>query len=179
MRVKRLLLMVMLGVAMTIISVGTTSMNQPAQAASKYTIKTFPKRLRGTWYWYDNYDHKVVRIKISAKKMINGKYTSRLHQRKESQYPKQGAKMKHPSWIIGRNFTYKGEKWTQTYGWYQSAGAGDYYRRVSHKIHGKKYATLQMAGGAGIWTDGYGYHTKKAAKANANRWFKGDRHNAY
>jgi len=47
---------------------------------------------------------------------------------------------------------------------------------VTHRIHRKKVQLLQMAGGAGIWTDGYGYHSKKAAKANAKRWFKGDRH---
>ncbi|MFC6164814.1 hypothetical protein ACFP3T_09060 [Lactiplantibacillus dongliensis] len=175
MKVKRLLVMFLATLAIMVSGLFLKPNDQKAQA-SAYTIKTFPKRIRGTWYTYDNYDHKIIRIKISTRKMSDGKYTNRLHSRKTTAYPKQGAKMKHPSWIIGRNFTYKGEHWTQTYGWYQSAGDGDYYRKVTHRIHGKKVQLLQMAGGAGIWTDGYGYHSKRAAKANAKRWFKGDRH---
>ncbi|MFC6180760.1 hypothetical protein [Lactiplantibacillus daowaiensis] len=174
-------LLVTLGMITVMATVGVTAPTaaQTAQAATKYTIKAFPKRLRGTWYTYDTYNHKIVKVRITAKKLVSDGYTSRLHSRKVTSYPKQGAKMKHPSWIIGYNFTYKGEKWTQTYGWYQSAGDGEYYRKIDHRINGKKYATLQMAGGAGIWTDGYGYHSKKAAKANGYRWFKGDRHQTF
>ncbi|MCT2887677.1 hypothetical protein EFS12_02090 [Levilactobacillus brevis] len=174
MKVNRLLVVV---VATLLATLGFAFLptHQVAQD-SQYTIKVFPKRIRGTWYTYDTYDKKTVRIRITEKKMMFGKSISRLHSRKTTAYPKVGAKVKHPSWIIGYNFKYKNEKWTQMYGWYQSAGAGSFYRRVQHKIHGKKYSMLQLAGGAGISTFGYAYHSKKEAKANANRWFSGDRH---
>jgi hypothetical protein len=176
MKIKRLLVMFLATLAIMVSGLFLKPSDQKVQA-SAYTIKTFPKRIRGTWYTYDRYDHKIFRIRISAKKLTENKYISRLHSRKKTAYPKLGAKIKHPSWIIGYTFTYKGEYWTQTYGWYQSAGAGDYYRKVNHRIHGKQYATLQLASGAGIWTDGYAYHSKKAAKAYSHHWFKGDRHN--
>lgn len=151
--------------------------NQLTAEAAKYSLKTFPKRIRGTWYTYDKYEHKTRTIKITAKTLKDGKYVSRLHARKVNANIPDHPKVVHSSWITADNYPVFGEHWVDVRGWYQTSGDGGYYRKVTHKIHGKKHTMLQMAGGAGVWTNSYGYHSKKLAKANANRWFKGDRHN--
>lgn len=176
MKFKRLLVITMATLAITVCGLFLKPNDQKAQA-STYTLKVFPKRIRGNWYTYDRYAHKVIRIKISAKKLIYGKTIQRLHSRKATSSTIPGTKVKHPSWIIG--YYYKGQHWTQTYGWYQGSGTGDYYRKIKHTIHGKKYNILQLASGGGLWTDGYAYHSKHAARANAHRWFKGDRHQRF
>ncbi|WP_203642669.1 hypothetical protein [Levilactobacillus andaensis] len=165
-----LVLSLVLGLGMA-----STSSNQTAYAKAKYTMKTFPKSIRGTWYSYQY--HKMYRIKITSKKITGSDFTNRLHSRKVTAYPKQSAKVKHPSWVTAGMMTVNHEHWVNVMGWYQSAGAGDDYRQVTHKIGGSQHSILQMAGGAGLWTYAHGYHSKHLAKKYANHYFKGERKN--
>jgi len=166
-----LVLSLVLGLGMA-----STSSNQTAYAKAKYTMKTFPKSIRGTWYSYQY--HEMDRIKITSKKITEIKEVSRLHSRKTTAYPKENAKMKHPSWVTARMMTVNHEHWVNVMGWYQTAGDGESYRQVTHKIGGSHHSILQMAGGAGFWTDSHGYHSKHLAKKYGNHYFKGERRNS-
>jgi len=173
MKLKRLLGMVALTLVVATVGTMQALTKQEVTAHASRTSRTFPKRLRGTWYTY--MDHKYYRMRITAKKMSYGGYVSQLHSRKKTFYSKVATHPKHPNWIISRNLTYKGQAWTWTYGWYQGAGAGEYYSRVTCNLDGHRYAAIQLASGAGIWTDGYAYHSKALAKRYAHTHFQGDR----
>lgn len=154
----------------------TRSSNQVAFAKTRRTLKTFPKSIRGTWYSYQ--DHKMSRTKITAKKIIGDGYVNRVHSRKENYSVKVGTKRKHPTWVIARMATLTNkERWVNTLGWYQTAGAGGSYRKTVHKLGGHKHAVLQTATGAGYWTFSHGYHSKHLAKKYGNHYFKGERKN--
>ncbi|WP_143462521.1 hypothetical protein [Levilactobacillus enshiensis] len=173
-RRRGMLLLLVLSLVLGLGMAATTS-NQTAYAKARYTMKTFPKSIRGTWYSYQY--HKMYRIKITAKKMTGTDFTSRLHSRKVTAYPKSGAKMKHPSWVTARMMTVDHEHWVNVMGWYQTAGDGESYRQVNHKIGGQRHRILQTASGAGFWTDSHGYQSKHLAKKYANHYFKGERIN--
>lgn len=168
---------IMLMVGLLALPLGTVALGSApvtAHAKAKTTLKTFPKSIRGTWYTYQY--HKMYRYKITSKKIVGTGFTNRLHSRKLSYAVKFPAKIKHPTWVVAQNTSaFKHEHWINVKGWYQSAGDGTYYRRMTRKIGGHKYATLQLASGADAWTDGNAYHSKKNAKKYANHYFKGER----
>ncbi|WP_125764733.1 hypothetical protein [Levilactobacillus mulengensis] len=154
----------------------TSSSNQVAFAKTRRTMKTFPKSIRGTWYSYQ--DHKMSRTKITAKKIVSDGYVYRLHSRKVTYVVKNNAKMKHPSWVTAGMITLSNkERWVNVMGWYQTAGDGSSYRKVTHKLAGHKHSILQVSVGAEFWTYSHGYHSKHLAKKYGNHYFKGERIN--
>lgn len=174
MRIKQWLFLGSLGVALMGVGLVATPVTV-AFAKANRTLRTFPKSIRGTWYTYNN--HHYYRVKITAKQMISAGTTQRLHSRKNVYFTgKPWAKRVHPSWIIAAHAYYQDEDWIWTYGWYQGAGAGNYYMRTSNYLEGKYHPALQLASGAGIWTDGYAYHTKHLARHYSNAHFEGDRY---
>jgi len=169
--VLMLVLSVMVGLGLAV-----TTSNKVAYAKTQTTMKKFPKSIRGTWYSYQF--HKMYRYKITAKKIVGSDFVNRLHSRSVTYTIKNNVKMTHPTWVTAGIFTLSNhERWVNVMGWYQTAGDGISYRRVTHKIGGQKHAILQMASGAGFWTDGHGYHSKHLAKKYSNHYFKGERKN--
>ncbi|WP_367295752.1 hypothetical protein [Levilactobacillus yonginensis] len=171
MNMKRMVTLLLATVTVSTAAV-TLGTQQVAAAKTRYTIRTFPKRMRGTWYTYSG--GRYYRVKITAKKISGAAGTWHLHPKKVTASTNFRSR-RHRNWIYGTTFKIDGEKWTWTYGWTQGAGAGDYYRGVAHRLNGKTYHTLQLASGAKAWTDGYAYHSKRAAKKYANRFFGNER----
>lgn len=173
MKINRVVILVLL--AMIVFTTGQAMLHPVTADAAGRTIRKFPKALRGTWYTYNQ--HHLYRLKIATTAITdNDGRTIHLHSRKLSSYPKPGTKAIHPTWVTGLNFTNQKEKWTQVYGWYQTAGAGDFYRVAHYKIHGKKIPVLQVASGAGIWTDVHGFQSKSLARHYTHKHFHGERY---
>ncbi|MCI1553561.1 MAG: hypothetical protein LKH74_06495 [Levilactobacillus sp.] len=152
-----------IGMLLLLVSLGGgLTMTQPAMAQGKRTLRSFPKRFRGTWYTYDS--GRYHRIKITAKTMRSDGWTYRLHSRSVSATGNPNS-TRHQHWIIAT----VGKKWLWTSDWNQTMGYGSYYGKQHRRLNGKNYAALQMAHGRNIQTDGYAYHSKATAKRFANQ----------
>lgn len=138
-----------------------------AQAA-QHTVATFPKSLRGTWYTYDS--HQYYRTRITAKTITVNGTTGHLHPVKAA-----GTNVQS-DWVQATPVTYRGEHWINVRGWFQAAGSGDDYRKVTHTLKGKRHAALQYASGSVFKTSTYGYRSKALAKTYAHHYYAGDRH---
>lgn len=129
----------------------------------------FPANMQGTWYTYDKTDNKVTSITISGNKLIDSaapndatevhKITDSEKQTNESLNPSTGDRNKQ-NWAYFRHIN----GWLNVYGWYQSAGAGEYYKVMTENINGKDVPVLAAASGAGIWLDNNYYRSQNLAQ---------------
>jgi len=149
-----------------------------ASAASKSTMKTFPKAYRHTWYHYSRGHYDTVTFgakRVGGLSYFNGvatKYVAYLHAHKLTT-----TKLKqHPSWSTAVNVTARQATWVNVRGWNQIMGAGDFYKVMSKSVSGQQHQVLSQAGGAGVWTDAHYYRSKVVAKQLGNRHFKGERY---
>ncbi|GAX00766.1 hypothetical protein [Secundilactobacillus silagei] len=149
----------------------------PTQASAKSTLKSFPMRLHRTWYHYDGHG-RYDTIHFSAKKIRSAQYydhkwyhyTSRLHHRNVNS----NKITKHPNWLVGQTYHYRGAFWTNTMGWNQTAGDGDSYKVETKRFHYRKIRVLSVAGGAENWISDHFYTHKRIAHKLGNHHFSGE-----
>ncbi|MDF7669500.1 hypothetical protein [Lactobacillus sp. ESL0703] len=135
-----------------------------AESNSNY-IKVYPKKMRGTWYYYDG--KKLCKEVIGKKTMTH--YTSG----KKDAYRVVHAYVAHDAstmnkeelahtknWVTAENRKIQGLNWVGIHGWSDAAGAGEFIN-VS-QIKGNK--VLTSANGAGVWVSYHAYKTPKLAK---------------
>lgn len=162
--------------ASTLLGTGTLLSVETPTTAQASTLKTFPKKMRGTWYYYNHQNHHYYKTRITAKAMIFDGYKETLHSRKSLFYhgnPKN--RQKYARWITAEHvYTTDDDDFIHTYGWYQGAGSGEFYQRTNNQLGGKLRPALQYCHGAGIITQGYAYRTKALAKRYARARFAED-----
>lgn len=149
---------------------------QTVKAASKKDIdefknlhvspKTFPKKMRGTWYSCSSDDNSLTKTVITKNKMIyrykNGKVTNSLHvYKKHSLNPKsKGYRRNRISWLFlnyVKPFKEKNRYYVVYRGWNQVLGTNVHYN-VS-KINGHEILTLS----SGFYVSDHSYKSKKLA----------------
>jgi len=123
-----------------------------------YSYSHLPKSMLGKWYTYTNYGYgkkKVYKIHLTNKNL-------RKYKKHKVYYGKQAKKALKTSkyWTATQTGKIHGYRWIHTYGWQQSAGAGDYLNL--HKFG--KHKVLTLAGGADIWASAHYYRSKSVAK---------------
>lgn len=150
---KRLIKGILL-LTMFLLAVCVSTTNASAKAVG-YSYSRLPKKMRGSWYTYTNFGYgkkKIYKIRLSNKNLRKYK--------KHKVY--QGEKVLKTSkyWTATQTGKIHGYTWIHTYGWQQSAGAGDYYN--VHKFG--KHQVLTLAGGAGVWVAAHYYRSKAVAR---------------
>lgn len=135
----------------------------------------FPADMQGTWYTYDKADDKVTSITISGNKLTGSEDpndVTEVHKITDSE--KQANKSTIDS--SRRNWAYFNHinGWLNVYGWYQSAGDGEYYKIMTENINGKNVPVLAAASGAGIWLDSNYYRSQDLAQQQQGTTYDGE-----
>lgn len=135
----------------------------------------FPADMQGTWYTYDKTDDKVTSITISGNKLTGSEDpndVTEVHKITDSE--KQANKSTIDS--SRRNWAYFNHinGWLNVYGWYQSAGDGEYYKVMTENINGKNVPVLAAASGAGIWLDSNYYRSQDLAQQQQDTTYDGE-----
>ncbi|MDF7673145.1 hypothetical protein PT281_07710 [Lactobacillus sp. ESL0701] len=172
MKFKRTLL-----IATALITLGTIVAIAPHPIAATTTkIKSYPKSMRGTWYYYDTYTQKLdkeVFTKKTAKFYVGKKkvgYNTLHTYVKHDQYLSNNAYLqKTGHWAYANNSTtINGLTWLNIRGWNQGMGDGAYYNTAT--LDGTEILT--NASGAKIWVDHHAYRTPELAKAFENKHYQ-------
>lgn len=134
---------------------------------SNWTLDIVPKSLRGTWYQYNpNHAYTIIRFDRhgyddifynKAHRNYHGYYSS-LHRENLSSNKMPKMTRKEQNWFCAMKESYKHHNWFCTDGWY--GAGGDEYRTAHHD------QKLIRTSGAGFWSDGNFYRTKKLARIN-------------
>lgn len=134
-------------------------------AQPKY-LTSLPANMRGTWYAYDG--NQLVTTKVTAKS-ITVQYAGEkankgtLHKYVDHNPLKMSKKeiKRTANWFFASQDTKKihGYKWVWTYGWQQTAGAGEYYTVSKYQGH----RVLTDSDGAGVWANSHSFKTKQLA----------------
>ena len=139
----------------------------------------FPANMQGTWYTYDKDSDKMMSITISGNKLTDSEDpndVTEVHKITDSE--KQANENTNPSTIDSskRNWAYFNHinGWLNVYGWYQSAGDGEYYKVMTENINGKDVPVLAAASGAGIWLDNNYYHSQDLAQQQQDTTYDGE-----
>lgn len=140
--------------------------NEPVQASrlNANLMRSFPKSVRGTWYYYyQSGSHKCYKIKITKNKFNNSRlrvYPNKFTVKDLFHFKRNDKKLGD---CIAFYATYHHQKWVHTRGYYQTAGDGDSYRVISIKSKHKRIKMMEMAGGAGNWIYGHAWQSKNLA----------------
>lgn len=139
----------------------------------------FPANMQGTWYTYDKDSDKMMSITISGNKLTDSEDpndVTEVHKITDSE--KQANENTNPSTIDSskRNWAYFNHinGWLNVYGWYQSAGDGEYYKVMTENINGKDVPVLAAASGAGIWLDNNYYRSQDLAQQQQDTTYDGE-----
>lgn len=139
----------------------------------------FPADMQGTWYTYDKDSDKMMSITISGNKLTDSEDpndVTEVHKITDSE--KQANENTNPSTIDSskRNWAYFNHinGWLNVYGWYQSAGDGEYYKVMTENINGKDVPVLAAASGAGIWLDNNYYRSQDLAQQQQDTTYDGE-----
>lgn len=139
----------------------------------------FPADMQGTWYTYDKDSDKMMSITISGNKLTDSEDpndVTEVHKITDSE--KQANENTNPSTIDSskRNWAYFNHinGWLNVYGWYQSAGDGEYYKIMTENINGKDVPVLAAASGAGIWLDNNYYRSQDLAQQQQDTTYDGE-----
>ncbi|WEV50666.1 hypothetical protein OZX69_06865 [Lactobacillus sp. ESL0731] len=163
-----------------LITLGTSSAIAPQPAAATTVkakkIKSYPKNMRGTWYYYDTYTKKLdkeVFTKKTAKFYVGKKkvgYTKLHAYTKHDPYTNDKAILKKTAhWTYADDtITVNGIIWLNIRGWNQGMGDGEYYNVATFDNN----EVLTSASGAKIWVDHHAYRTPELAKALKNKHYQ-------
>lgn len=142
----------------------------------------FPSNMQGTWYSYDKSDDKIITMTVSGNKMTysdNPDDTVEVHKitdaekQANAQVNNQGASDDQNN---RKNWAYfnQADGWLQVYGWYQSAGAGSFYKVLNENVNGQNVPVLAAASGAGIWVDSNFYRSQDLAQQQKDTTYPGE-----
>lgn len=156
------------------------SANQNSNSNSQLDAPdNFPANMQGTWYTYDKDSDKMMSITISGNKLTDSEDpndVTEVHKITDSE--KQANENTNPSTIDSskRNWAYFNHinGWLNVYGWYQSAGDGEYYKVMTENINGKDVPVLAAASGAGIWLDNNYYRSQDLAQQQQDTTYDGE-----
>ncbi|MBA1393841.1 hypothetical protein EQ500_08185 [Lactobacillus sp. XV13L] len=159
--------------ALVTVGAAGTAAAAPARAAqAKADTAVFPKKMHGTWYYYDT-DMKKVNKTIFTKTTRTifdekgKKFVAPLHPLKDGELDPQFDQT-YNTWIkIAGQPKAHGRRWINVQGFAAGAGDGIYYNVAKLKGH----KVLSMAYGAGIWHTDHCYKTAKLAKQLKNRHY--------
>ncbi|GKT03765.1 hypothetical protein [Furfurilactobacillus entadae] len=147
----------------------------------------FPASFNKTWYGINADTKKLDQLTFAGNKLMSGDTTVLIHTvtnrtaadkailSGKRQVSTTSEKNKRDHWAIYSSVTYKGQRWINLKGWYQSAGDGDFYRVGQETINGKKTPVLFAAGGADVWTNQHFYTSKRLANQMKDHHFEDDR----
>ncbi|WP_461213929.1 DUF4767 domain-containing protein [Lacticaseibacillus sp. GG6-2] len=157
-------------------SQSSSSSSQSTTTKSTNHAVVFDQQYQHTWYSYSAYDHKVHTQTFAANSIImdNGTpqpvYSINERTAADKAYlqstdagnPPDQAKM---SWGAAMNLKdTDGVSYINVRGWYQTAGAGGYYRIATRNLDGQSQPVLETASGAGMWVDSNYYLTRALAE---------------
>lgn len=137
--------------SLAMFTLGTTA----SAKKTGYSYSRLPKGMVGKWYAYTNFGYgkkKVYTVNLTNKNLRKYK--------KHKVYNGKKALKTSKYWTATQTGKIHGYRWIHTYGWQQSAGAGDYYNL--HKFG--KHQVLTIAEGAGVWDSTHYYRSKSVAK---------------
>ncbi|WP_159257178.1 DUF4767 domain-containing protein [Lactiplantibacillus pentosus] len=115
-----------------------------AGTASAVDANQWPQTYRGTWYYYDEYSHKVQSFTQNSTDDLKLDYEP-----------------------------FDGRKWINIKGAHQGAGAGNYVYLRYHYFDGRQIPVMMMGSGAEAWFDGNAYQSAATAQ-QMQRWQYGD-----
>ncbi|RRK11891.1 hypothetical protein D1831_00695 [Lactiplantibacillus garii] len=159
---KKILRLVLL-TAMFLLVMGAANTTVQAKRVG-YSYSRLPKRMRGTWYTYTNFGYgkkKIYKLHMTNKNLRKYK--------KHKVYIGKKARKTAKYWTATQTGKIHGYRWIHTYGWQQTAGAGDYFNL--HKFG--KHQVLTTAGGAGVWDSTNYYRSKRVAKKMTHKRYPG------
>lgn len=133
-------------------------------------LSQFPKNMQGTWYGVSY--GKLYTLSIAGNKLTQGDMTQEAHplserteaDNKASMSLDENSRSARQYWIeLLIDPPFKDGDWIDVYGWYQSAGAGSFYRVIPRTLDGQRVNVMDTASGAGQWLDCHFYPTKEMA----------------
>ncbi|WEV37358.1 hypothetical protein [Lactobacillus sp. ESL0677] len=137
---------------------------ETTQDNSNY-LTTYPKKLRGTWYYYNG---KKLCKEVIGKKTItdfsNGKKFSHLVLHADVAHDPattdKAELARTKNWVTAEKRKFQNLSWVGIHGWSDAAGAGNFINVSQLKGH----KVLTSAYGSGVWADYHAYKTPKLAK---------------
>ncbi|MCI1942506.1 MAG: hypothetical protein LKJ36_02735 [Lactobacillus sp.] len=147
------------------------------QATSKQTAAgeddnwfIVPAGMRGTWYGYDEYEHKIITLTFGEHTMKQNGQLMYLHKFSQSEWQadqSETLKKQQANWLSVRTFTLRGINFMGVKSFNQGAGAG-----AAYGLHTEAGQTVLVAGsGAEFWTDTVYWKSAALAQAYKDKKF--------